>query len=31
MIAETDTLFRGLSGVILFILIVWACIHLIRR
>lgn len=26
-----DTLFEGLSGLILFILIVWACVHLIRR
>jgi hypothetical protein len=29
MIAETDTLFTGLSGLLLFILVVWACVHFI--
>lgn len=31
MIVAADTLWTGLSGLILFILIVWACVHFIRR
>jgi hypothetical protein len=30
-LAENDTLFTGLSGLVLFILIAWAAIHVIRR
>jgi hypothetical protein len=26
-----DTLWTGLSGLLIFILVVWACVHLIRR
>ena len=31
MIAEADTLWTGLSGLILFLLVLWAAIHVIRR
>jgi hypothetical protein len=31
MIAEADTLWTGLSGLILFILVVWALVHVIRK
>ena len=31
MIAEADTLWTGLSGLVLFILVVWAAIHFIRK
>lgn len=30
-ILAVDTIWTGLSGVVLFILIVWALIHLIRK
>lgn len=31
MTLAVDTIWTGLSGVILFLLIVWALIHLIRK
>ena len=30
-LAANDTLFTGLSGLVLFILIAWAAIHFIRK
>jgi len=30
-LAEADTLWTGLSGLILFLLIAWAAIHVIRK
>lgn len=30
-LANNDTLFTGLSGLILFLLILWAAIHIIRK
>ena len=26
-----DTLWTGLSGLVLFLLIVWACVHVLRK
>jgi hypothetical protein len=31
MIAEADTLWTGLSGLFIFIVVAWAAIHIIRR
>lgn len=31
MFAEVDTIFTGLSGLVLFVLIVWACVRIIGR
>lgn len=31
ILADNDTLWTGLSGLVLFILIAWAAIHLIRK
>jgi len=31
VLAANDTLFTGLSGLVLFILIAWAAIHYIRK
>ncbi len=31
LLAANDTLFTGLSGLVLFILIAWAAIHYIRK
>jgi hypothetical protein len=31
MIAEADTLWTGLSGLILFLLVLWAAIHFLRK
>ena len=30
-LADNDTLFTGLSGLVLFILVAWAAIHLLRK
>lgn len=30
-LAEADTLWTGLSGLLLFILVLWAAIHLLRK
>lgn len=31
MIAEADTLFTGLSGLVILLLIIWAVVHFSRR
>lgn len=31
MIAEADTIWTGLSGLLIFLLVVWALVHFIRR
>ena len=31
LLAANDTLFTGLSGLVLFILLAWAAIHYIRK